>query len=162
MPHARSRRRDGFSYFEIMIVVGILAIIVASASMYLRGMLPRSRVRDATDRLQAQLRAARLHAISHVRPVSLTLDVTNKFLLTEVDEDDNGTIASNETATVKLSSVSGVSITSTATSGVFTPRGDFTTPGGYWRVRISHAGTPPQYVYVFQAGHVQASEVTLD
>ncbi|MCE9615114.1 MAG: GspH/FimT family pseudopilin [Lentisphaerae bacterium] len=161
-PPGRDGRRAGFTYFEVMIVVGILAIVVASSSMYMRGTMPRYRIRDAADRLQAQLRAARLHAISHVRTVSLTLDLANKRLRTDVDEDGDGTIASNETATIQLSSTAALSLTSSSTYGTFNPRGDFITSNGYWRVVISHAGATPQYVYVFQAGHVQASEVSLD
>ena len=155
-------RRRGFTYFEIMIVIMILSILVLGASLFLRGFLPAARVRDTCDRLQAQLRGARMHAISTSRAVSVVLDTTARQLTTSVDENGNGTLESNEVATLSLATASPLTLTSTSTSGSFRPSGEFSTSNGLWKVIVAHAGAVTGYVYVFAAGHVQASEVPLE
>ncbi|MDA0578265.1 MAG: hypothetical protein O3B24_09220 [Verrucomicrobia bacterium] len=132
------------------------------ATLSFRTRIPSYRIQDATDRLQAQLRASRVHATSHARQIGVSLNVTSRTLRTEIDMSGNGIIESNEAATVQLSDATSLGLACNATSGVFTAGGEFMTSGGYWRIVVSHAGAKPQYVYVFQSGHVQASEVTLD
>lgn len=158
----RYKRSAGFTLVEIMIVVSIMGIIALMAGMFWRGQMPRNRVNDVADRLQAQLRAARLYAISAARPVSVSLDPGARVLTTSVDENGDGSIVSNEVSRITLSTVSMLKLFTTSTGGVFRASGSFSCPAGYWRVVVRHAGASDRYVYVLQGGHVQATEQALE
>lgn len=158
----RSRGHAAFTYLEMVIVIGILAIVLATGTLFLRGMMPKARVQATTDRLQAHLRAARMHAVSSSRPVNVSLDLAAKQLTTRIDENGNGSIDASETSIVTLTKEPQVLLKANCTSGSFRPGGGFTCAGGYWKVTVGHAGTDSLYVYAFQAGQVQATEDPLD
>jgi len=158
----RLRRSAAYTLVDVMIVLGILAILVVAASTYWRGQMPRSRVRDVSSRLQAQLRAARMHAMSSATPVYVRLSAPSRMLVTALDEDDDGTVESNEVARLVLSTAPHLTLSTVSTAGVFRTSGDFSCAEGYWKVTVSHAGADNAYVYVLAGGHVQATERPLD
>jgi prepilin-type N-terminal cleavage/methylation domain-containing protein len=60
----RGSRRGGFSLLELVIVLGILAIVLAIAIPSLSRVTPEERLREATTELVANLRYARSLAVS--------------------------------------------------------------------------------------------------
>lgn len=155
------RERAGFTLVEILIAVGIIALVSLAATVGLRGQLDRYRLTDAVERLQAQLRSARTHAVSSSRIANVSLDTSLKQLQTQLDENGDGSIAADESSVVTLTRNSGILITANSGAGAFRPSGSFSCTTGYWRVTLRLAPVQ-QYVYVFQGGQVQTSETPLD
>lgn len=145
-----------------MVVVAIAAVLLLMAIPHFRSTMTKNRVRDASDRLQAHLRAARLRAMSAARTVEVALDATSNALVVRMDADGNGSIGPGETTTLSLSTAPSLTLQAAATWGAFRSGGGFTCTNGYWKVTVRSPGAASQYVYVFPAGHVQASEVPLD
>ena len=67
----RPRRSAGFTFIELVLVLGILAIIISFAIPSLDGLTPKYRLRTAARRLASQLENARVTAISRERWMGL-------------------------------------------------------------------------------------------
>lgn len=160
--HGQGRRRAGYTIFELMIVVAIVGILVAAAGMAWRGQMPRHRVSDTAEKLQAHLRASRTHAISKSRTVDLSLDAAQRRLTTRVDADGSGVIDPGEEATVTLAGAGSVRLTANAATGRYLPSGAFQGAQGFWKITVSHANAADRHVYAFPGGQVQISAEALE
>ena len=99
------RNESGFTLFELMVVLGIMAILASVAVPGYLGWLPKYRMRSAADDVLATLQHARLRAIRENGIVRVTFDFANDSYLVFVDNGaganaDNGTQEADE-ATVK-------------------------------------------------------------
>ncbi len=76
MAAARPHRlgRQGFSLFELLLVLLLLAVVAAIAAPATGRLLDQLAFRKETAAVLAQLRAARLHAISKGKAVNITVE----------------------------------------------------------------------------------------
>ena len=71
-PRSPSRRRDGFSFVELMVVIAIIGL--AATAVILAVPDPGGSIQSEAERFAARAKAARDSAIVEARPVALTLD----------------------------------------------------------------------------------------
>ena len=99
------RNESGLTLFELMVVVGIMAILASVAVPGYLGWLPKYRMRSATDEVLSTLQNAKLRAVRENAVVSVNFDFVNNSYLTFLDngagaDAGNGTQEAGE-ATVK-------------------------------------------------------------
>ena len=99
------RNESGLTLFELMVVVGIMAILASVAVPGFLGWLPNYRMRSAADDVLSTLHNAKLRAVRENSVVRVTFDFANDRYLAFVDNGaganaDNGTQEADE-ATIK-------------------------------------------------------------
>ena len=99
------RNESGLTLFELMVVVGIMAILASVAVPGFLGWLPKYRMRSAADEVLATLQHAKLRAVRENSIVSVNFNFVNDSYLTFLDngagaDAGNGTQEAGET-TVK-------------------------------------------------------------
>jgi prepilin-type N-terminal cleavage/methylation domain-containing protein len=99
------RNDSGFTLFELMVVLGIMAILASVAVPGFLGWLPKYRMRSAADEVLSTLQHAKLRAIRENSIVSVNFNFVNDSYLTFLDngagaDAGNGTQEAGET-TVK-------------------------------------------------------------
>ena len=99
------RNESGLTLFELMVVVGIMAILASVAVPGYLGWLPKYRMRSAADDVLSTLQHAKLRAVRENDVVRVTFDFANDRYLSFVDNGaganaDNGTQEADE-ATIK-------------------------------------------------------------
>jgi len=144
-----------------MIVVAIIAVAALVVGPNVIRGIPGYRVNSALSALFAELRAARMAAISENRQVALELDCAHKLFFVKIDRNGNASYEADETIRLAISSSDAVSVSAAVTNGTFNPRGNFTCAAGYWKIGISANGADDRFVYVFQSGQVQQSDESL-
>jgi prepilin-type N-terminal cleavage/methylation domain-containing protein len=87
----RIRTRDGFSLIELMVVVGLFAILAALA-MPTISVGDRGRVNNAASQLRAALQTARLRSVAVNRPLQLRLNcpAANQYRIVEAGWGESG------------------------------------------------------------------------
>jgi type IV fimbrial biogenesis protein FimT len=101
----KMRNDSGLTLFELMVVVGIMAILASVAVPGFLGWLPKYRMRSAADDVLSTLQNAKLRAVRENSVVRVTFDFANDRYLAFVDNGaganaDNGTQEADE-ATIK-------------------------------------------------------------
>jgi prepilin-type N-terminal cleavage/methylation domain-containing protein len=99
------RNESGLTLFELMVVVGIMAILASVAVPGFLGWLPKYRMRSAADEVLSTLQQAKLRAVRENGIVSVNFDFVNDSYLMFLDNGaganaGNGTQEAGE-ATVK-------------------------------------------------------------
>ena len=79
------RNDSGITLFELMVVVGIMAILASIAVPGFLGWLPKYRMRSAADEVLSTLQQAKLRAVRENDVVSVNLDFVNDTYLTFLD-----------------------------------------------------------------------------
>ena len=154
-------RPAGFTLLEIMIVVAIMALaaLVAGPSVVRR--VPYYRLNGAVSSVLAELRAARMAAVSEDRRVEVALDSANRLLFVRIDRNENDVYDADEVVTLTIGDSDKISVSAGVTNGVFSPRGDFECQEGFWKITVASQGADEKFVYVFQSGQVQETDESL-
>ena len=79
------RKNSGFTLFELMVVVGIMAILASIAVPGFLNWLPKYRMRSAADEVLSTLQNAKLRAVRENDIVSVTFDFANDRYLAFLD-----------------------------------------------------------------------------
>ena len=93
------RNNSGMTIIELMVVIGILAILAGIAIPGFIGWLPNYRLRSAADDLQSTLQNAKLRAIRENAIVRVNFDFGNDTYVAFIDNGanaDNGTQEADE------------------------------------------------------------------
>jgi len=85
------RNESGLTLFELMVVVGIMAILASVAVPGFLGWLPKYRMRSAADDVLSTLQHARLRAVRENDIVSVAFDTADNSYLVFLD---SGTVKS--------------------------------------------------------------------
>ena len=86
------RKDSGFTFFELMFIMAIVAILASIAVPNLVGWLPNYRMRSASQELISILRLAKIRAVRENANVVVAFDFTNDSYMAFVD---NGAAAGN-------------------------------------------------------------------
>ena len=97
----KMRNNSGMTIIELMVVIGILAILAGIAIPGFIGWLPNYRLRSAADDVQSTLQNAKLRAVRENAIVRVNFDINNESYLAFIDNGaggnaDNGTQEADE------------------------------------------------------------------
>ena len=150
--------KHGFTLIELLIALLIAVIVAALIVPNLVRRMPLMRRDSAVSHVAAEIRAARVLAISEGRQSDMQIDAAKATLTVSVDRNDNLTFESDEQTTIPFADPEDVRVSLNARSGTFDSRGMFSSPAGVWRVGVGVTNWGERYVYVFQAGQVVESD----
>lgn len=128
---------SGFTVLELMVAIGIAAIVMAVAVPSFMSWLPTLRLSSAARQVATDLQVARMKAISQNTSYTVTFTPSNGTYSYSTDSRDIGQL------------YPGISISS-APNPVFTPRGTASTTG---TIRLSN-GTATKDIVVSTVGRV--------
>jgi len=89
----KNRFEQGFSIFELLIVMFIIAIIAGMGIPRFQGSLEKAEIRSAAGRIAAAIRASRYKAVSEKIPLTVVIDAENRklFAVREIDRESSET-----------------------------------------------------------------------
>lgn len=150
--------KRGFTFLELLIVLLLIAIVAALSLPGIVRRLPLQRRNAAVTRLEAELKAARVLAITESGSAEVEIDSGLRTLTVSIDRNGNHTNEASEVSIVCFAASPDVTINTTATRGAFNSRGMFSSPVGAWSIGVGASGWGEQFVYVFQSGQVVTSD----
>ena len=136
-------------------VIAIFGVIAAIAVPSLIDQMPQYHLDQAVHSLVAELRTARMQAMSEGFAVDLLLDAYQKTLTVFIDRDEDGMIDPGEEVVLDIGRYDQIEITADCVGGTFRPGGAFSCPDGMWKITVGCDGAGEIHVYVFQTGQVQ-------
>ncbi len=145
--------RGGFTLVEIMVVVGIIAVVSGIAAANIVASMPMRRLEQSQFQLLSDLRSARMESVTRSVPVTVTFNNSARSYTIWVDRDSDNVVDSGESTTSTLAEMVGGTMSAYPTSGKFMPNGTFQSSYLYAYVYLySSAGY--KYIYVFPSGQV--------
>jgi Tfp pilus assembly protein FimT len=150
--------KHGVTLMEMLIALLVVIVVGAVTVPNLVRRMPRMRRNAAVTRIEAELRAARVAAISEARTAFVQIDHTNATLTVSIDRDGSLTYDPGEVSTIEFADPGDLAVTLNAGMGSFTPRGMFSCAAGVWRISVGTPDWGERYLYVFQAGQVVVSD----
>ena len=157
--HATSMHKDGHTFIEMMMVVGIMGMLAATAVPAWIENLPHQRMRQAAWRVYMDLEQARARAVSENVPVAIQVDNQLDQYSVWVDANANGSADAGETTVTTLQDLAGIDLYAYPPAGTFTPTGTLSTTFHYMSFRIVAPNGSYKYVYVFPNGHIDAHRI---
>lgn len=155
-------RTSAFTLLELAIVVGIIVIVGLITFPNVVGRMPHYRLDGAESAVFAELRRARMRAVSESQPVQVAVSPGDGLVTIRSDSNGNGTYEDTETTTVDINRFTGVSIGASPTNGSFSARGAFNCASGAWKLNLSSEKAGDCYVYVFPGGQVERTDEELN
>ena len=85
------RKKDGFSLFELLVVLAIIAVISTIAAPHVLSWRSSAKLRGAADNVRGDLQMSKARAVRERAPVTVTFTATN-YRVTFTDKDGNDRI----------------------------------------------------------------------
>ena len=145
--------KAGFTLVEILVVVAIIAVVGSFVLVNFVTGAPMRKLDKAQYQITADMRNARMEAITKMTRVQFTFNTSAKTYAIWTDNNRNGTADTGETKTKTLSDVGGVSFSTYPSSGTFLPNGQFSSSYYYHYVYIANSAGY-RYIYTFPSGAV--------
>ena len=82
------RKKDGFSLFELLVVLAIIAVISTIAAPHVLSWRSSAKLRGAADNVRGDLQMSKVRAVRERAPVTITFTATN-YRVTFTDRDGN-------------------------------------------------------------------------
>jgi len=148
--NAASQSRRGFTLLEMMVVIGIMGILMAVASLDYVKTAPKRRLHGAAFDVMTTFRQARMMAASYNAPVEVSINGSTITIWADKDMDDQRDAGEETQKDID----STISLMKYPDRGRFNSRGMFTSDGFYMYIYMYSNGTAGETVYVFPSGHV--------
>lgn len=78
VPHLHRRREKGFTMIELVVVVALIGIMAVFASVYLRSIFKREKLKSVVKEIYSLALATRMQAVRRNSPCVMLIDPTNK------------------------------------------------------------------------------------
>ena len=127
---------SGYTLTELMIVLGILAVVLGLSGMWLSSQLPQYRLNGAVRQIRADLQAAKAQAVRQGNPVRVSFADPQHYDIW-VDDNKNRRVDPGEVIESRsiLEDFPGVEIESNR-NPIFSPRG---TASNFGTIKVSNA-----------------------
>jgi len=149
----------GFSIVEMLVVVGLFALLLILAVANFGRQAPRTLAERASLELASGLRYARMRSVSECMPVQVVFDPTGQTMTVQADSNTNGIIETNEQMVVTIPSIPGFDWSMSATTGGFDTRGTWLNAQGL-TVDLGLTNGMRRRVQVLSSGVVSCQRVT--
>lgn len=144
----------GFSLTEMMVAIGILAMMSVIAAPFIVGQMPGFKMRQAVQQLAADLQATRMQAISENTTAQVSFEASRKQYTLWIDRNRDGARSREEERLVKLPRDRHLTLYTYPTEGTFDARGLFHSDMDYMYIRLWRGDTVPYFLYVYPNGEV--------
>jgi type II secretion system protein H len=84
-------KKDGFSLFELLVVLAIIAVVSTIAAPHVISWRSSAKLRGAADNVRGDLQMSKVRAVRERTPVTVTFTATN-YRVTFTDKDGNDRI----------------------------------------------------------------------
>lgn len=118
----RDRRVSGFTVLELMVAIGIAAVVMGIAVPSFLTWLPTLRLSSAARQVATDLQVARMKAISQNRKFRLNFNTSTSYYV-QADLDNNGTIGASENESGPFSLPDGITASPLGSTSEFYSRG---------------------------------------
>ena len=146
--------RDGYSLVELMMVVGIVGVVSASAVPSLMSRKPQREMKQAVWQIYMDLQQAKALSVSESQSVTITVNNAQDQYSIWADSNGNGVRDVGETETVDLSDTPNVDLYAYPETVSFNPSGTVSSSYYYFYMRVMVASSENRYIYVFPNGHI--------
>jgi prepilin-type N-terminal cleavage/methylation domain-containing protein len=146
-------RRAGFTLTEIVVTLGIMAVVSSVAAFNIINRMPQYRLEQAQYQILGDLRNARMEAVSRSANCQFTFNNSARTYSIWVDRNGNGQTDTGELSVKSLAKLPGIALYAWPMSGTFKPNGTFNCNSSYGYVSVS-SPHGYRYVYVFPSGQI--------
>ena len=119
------RRLSGFTLLEVCIAMSIMMLIIMMSVPNIVAQMPRYRVNRAMRQINADLKMARIRAMSEGSKVEIEFNTDGKSYSLSSDSNRDGVMDESEIAVQKIRDIPGISIYVYPYEGGFQPNGTF-------------------------------------
>jgi len=156
-----SHRHDpacGFSILELLIAIAVMTLMLVVALPNVVGRMPELRTRQAAVQVFADLRAARMQAVSASTNVEVSFNTAGGTYTIWTDQNRDGLRGNREETVRRLRVRHGLALQVHPQTGVFNPLGMFESTGerGGLRLRLTARDSLAKNMVVFPSGDVFA------
>jgi Tfp pilus assembly protein FimT len=147
-----------------MVVVGIIGIVSTMAVTNLAYKTPNQHSKNAIWKISADLRLARMQAISQNVNVVVTFDNDAESYTIWTDSNENGAQDTGEVLNRTLEEHTGANVWAFPNTATFTPQGNMTSTRSHWRIELTLANSSPfqRYIVVFENGQIDPEGRRID
>ena len=153
------KRNDGYSLVELMMVVGIIGVVAASAIPSLSKREPQRQIQETAWQLYMDLQQAKSRAISENQAVTISVNNSLDQYTIWTDSNGNGIREADEKEVKDLSDTPEADLYAFPSTVVFNPSGTVSSSSYcfYMRVMVPDAGY--KFIYVFPNGHIDPMKI---
>jgi prepilin-type N-terminal cleavage/methylation domain-containing protein len=143
----------GFTLTEIVVTLGVMAVVSSIAAFNMLSRMPQYRLEQAQYQILGDLRNARMEAVSRSANCQVTFNNAARTYSIWVDRNGNGQTDSGELSVKSLARFPNINLYTWPLSGTFKANGTYTCSSSYGYISVS-SSYGYRYVYVFPSGQI--------